>query len=252
MRFYICFSNLQHQDCVLAHGNHACDLFQAGFELSHPKLFEVASMRKQSKSLTPTNSTLLLTTCCLAQKSFLALMLISLSNDVSSNPGPMAGFARSQGLKVAHLNIRSIPGKIDDVQLLLKEKPFDILTISKSWLKAHIADHEISISGYSFVRNDLKGDQHGGGSLTYIKDGIPYRTRTDLLTTEMESCLIELALTANACSFLQYIDPRTKYWIVLLVLLTGLYQRCQHMQKFYYSVTLLLTTLQRNLILLIS
>ena len=50
----------------------------------------------------------------------------------------------------------------------------------------------MSISGYSFVRNDLKGDQHGGGTLTYIKDGIPYRTRTDLLTTEMESCLIEL------------------------------------------------------------
>ena len=77
-------------------------------------------------------------------------------NDVSSNPGPMAGFPQSLGMEVAHLNIRSIVGKIDVVQLLLKEKPFDILRISESWLKPHIADHEMSLPGYSFVRNERK------------------------------------------------------------------------------------------------
>jgi hypothetical protein len=49
--------------------------------------------------------------------------------------------------KVAHLNIRSIYNKIGSLKLLLNEKPFDIFTISETWLNSDITDGEISIPG---------------------------------------------------------------------------------------------------------
>ena len=98
--------------------------------------------------------------------SILAVLVISISGDVESNPGPASitnsyqasGFLQSRGLKVAHLNIRSIYNKIDSLKLLLNEKPFDIFTISETWLNSDITDGEISIPGYTFSRNDRKED----------------------------------------------------------------------------------------------
>ncbi len=63
-----------------------------------------------------------------------AVLVISISGDVESNPRPASitntnsqqasGFLQSRGLKVAHLSIRSIYNKIDSLKLLLNEKPF--------------------------------------------------------------------------------------------------------------------------------
>ena len=79
----------------------------------------------------------------LLQKSTLALFLISLAFDVATNPGPtmnnpgdVPNFPCSCGLKIAHLNLRSILGKMDDLKLLLTDKPFDIFTISETCLHA--------------------------------------------------------------------------------------------------------------------
>jgi hypothetical protein len=91
--------------------------------------------------------------CVLGQRTALALLLVYLSNDVASNPGPglsLKNLTKSRGLKIAHLNIRSIVGKMDSLRMLLKDNPLDILTISETWLKPTISDNEVSLLGYSW------------------------------------------------------------------------------------------------------
>jgi len=79
---------------------------------------------------------------------------------------------------------------MDDLKLLLRDKSFDIFTISETWLHANISDSEIQIPGYSFVRQD-RTNKTGGVSMIYIRDGIPYRVRSDSASIA-ESCLVEV------------------------------------------------------------
>ena len=184
---YLCLSNIQRP----THGRNGCEYFHAALDVSRPKTYGPAPSGQAAKNSTPSVCAIFRSSCCLIQKSSLAVILICLSNDVSTNPGPMRSFPRSRGLKVAHLNIRSIANKTDSLKLLLKDKPFDILTISETWLNPNITDNEITIPGYTFARQDRDG-RPGGGTLALVRDGIPYRTRTDMLSGNIESCVIEV------------------------------------------------------------
>ena len=129
----------------------------------------------------------------------LPITLLLQCNDVSLNPGrpvklSVENFTRSRGLKIAHLNVRSLMPKLDSLKILLKNKPFDVFTVSETWLKTSILDNEIHLPGYSCVRSDRLG-KVGGGYMTYVRDGIPYRPRPDLGTSSTESCVIEISQT---------------------------------------------------------
>ena len=147
--------------------------------------------------------------CRLLLYAILAILVISISGDVEYNPGPASitnsyqasGFLQSRDLKVAHLNIRSIYNKIDSLKLLLNEKPFDIFTISETWLNSDITDGEISIPAYTFSRNDRNG-RSGGGTLAFVRDGIPYKIRTDLLSSNANIESTVIAITRPKCKSL--------------------------------------------------
>ena len=88
--------------------------------------------------------------------SFAASYLVLLAGDVSPNPGPVSdfhnvGFSKTRGLKLAHLNVRSLVNKIDhdDIRYFINKNPFDIFTITESWLNSSISDSEVSLSGYT-------------------------------------------------------------------------------------------------------
>ena len=66
----------------------------------------------------------------------------------------MKDFTQARDLKVAHINIRSVINKTDSLEMLLRDKPFDVFTVSETWLKPEIPDCEVNISGYSCVRQD--------------------------------------------------------------------------------------------------
>ena len=53
-------------------------------------------------------------------------------------------------------------------------------------------DNEIQIPGYSCVRSD-RLHKKGGGTMAYVRDGIPYRLRPDLGASLPESCVIEIS-----------------------------------------------------------
>lgn len=133
--------------------------------------------------------------CRLVINATFSTFLILLANDVEIQPGPgviPTTIPQVRGFKVAHLNVRSMVNKMDDIRMLIKEKPFEIFTISETWLNTSIADSEIEIPGYTFARKDRGNGSRGGGTLVFVRDGIPYKHCEDLKTVSLETCWVEV------------------------------------------------------------
>lgn len=98
---------------------------------------------------------------------------------------------------MAHLNIRSILSKIDQLRLDLPLSGLDVLTISETWLSAQHENKLTSIPGYKFSRFDrqtLRQDGNikaGGGLGLYCKVDIQLDT-TILQKFNLSNCTIEL------------------------------------------------------------
>ena len=77
----------------------------------------------------------------------------------------------------------------------------NILNISESWLNDNIDSNDISIKGYTLIRNDRNKNQDGsirkgGGVCTYVKEGIICTTMDDLtcLNDDIEVSVIKYKL----------------------------------------------------------
>ena len=121
-----------------------------------------------------------------------ASSLVLLSGDMSINPGPYADdLPKARGFKVAHLNVRNLVNKLDDIGHLVRSKSFDILSVSETWLNLTISGNEVCLPGYTLVRHDCS-DRRGGGIAIFVRDGIPYKHLTDLFDGVNETCWIEI------------------------------------------------------------
>ena len=90
---------------------------------------------------------------------------------------------------------------MDTLKISLNENPFDVLTISETWLTSNISDDEISIPGCSLTRND-RIEKHGGGTLAFVKNTIPYKTRVDLQNKNIESTVVEITRPKSKSLFI--------------------------------------------------
>ena len=79
---------------------------------------------------------------------------------------------QNKGVKIGHLNIRSLLKKIDEIKILIHQNSFDILAISETWLSDKIPNELVNIPGLNVYRKDRPS--HGGGVLIYIKETLPY------------------------------------------------------------------------------
>ena len=68
----------------------------------------------------------------------------------------------------------------DEFQVMLYRRPFDIITLSETWLQSdtNLLQY-VQIPGYSFCYKN-RDEQRGGGVGMYIKDTIKYKERQDL------------------------------------------------------------------------
>nr|XP_022912591.1 uncharacterized protein LOC111423567 [Onthophagus taurus] len=73
----------------------------------------------------------------------------------------------SVGLSVAHLNVRSLLPKLNDIDYLLRNYNFDIFCLSETWLSGAVLDNALNINGYTFFRRDRDG--RGGGVGIYVR-----------------------------------------------------------------------------------
>ena len=86
----------------------------------------------------------------------------------------MGTLRKSKGFKLVHLNVRSIPKKIDQLRILLDNAKLDVLTISVTWLNKSINSQSVQIKGFVAFRQDrVPGTgikKRGGGLLTLINE----------------------------------------------------------------------------------
>ena len=114
--------------------------------------------------------------------------------DVSPNPGHdfCQDSLNSDGNCFATKR-RSIIRKMDSLHLLLKNNPFDVFTVSETWLNSSID----------------RGGKSSSGCMIYVRDGLPYRVRPDLQDENIECCVMEV--TRSKCKKLFiwtiYIQP---------------------------------------------
>lgn len=89
-------------------------------------------------------------------------------------------FQRSK-IKMAHLNIRSLKNRDHLIQLrmLTREKAFDILAISESWLNSTVTNAEIEIDGYKLFRQD-RLRKKGGGVCVYTRASLKTKVLKEL------------------------------------------------------------------------
>ena len=75
-------------------------------------------------------------------------------------------------LQCVYMNARSIVNKMKVLELTVKQDDLDLVAITETWLHDKITDEEISIEGYTLIRNDRKdiNKHRGGGVALYIKN----------------------------------------------------------------------------------
>ena len=77
-----------------------------------------------------------------------------------------------KGLKIAHLNVRSLVDKIDQLRVLLSNLPVDILCLSETWANANHTPTFLEIPGYELSLHhrsttDDRGNPKRGGGIGY-------------------------------------------------------------------------------------
>ena len=96
-----------------------------------------------------------------------------------------------KGLKIVHLNINRIMGKIDQVKLALDDKIPDIFGLSETFLNDQVDDRLLTHDKYQLERRDRVG-KSGGGLICYIKYDITYGRRNDLENVNIEIMWLEM------------------------------------------------------------
>ena len=104
-----------------------------------------------------------------------------------------------KGLKLIHLNIRSLLPKIDQLRVALLNNPVDIITLSETWLNPKLDSAVVAIPGYKQYRLDRKGPckkERGGGLLIYVKNSLALEikelTHLNSLNGDLECQWIEI------------------------------------------------------------
>ena len=99
-----------------------------------------------------------------------------LHNFIMAAPETFEELGKRKGFKLAHLNVRSLVKKFDQVRLLLLDSAIDVFTISETWLKQNLADGLFGLDGYKMYRQDRSVGRdktkikRGGGLITYVKN----------------------------------------------------------------------------------
>ena len=100
-------------------------------------------------------------------------------------------------LKVAQLNVRSLPKHVDELRCLIYNVEFDVFAITESWLNDNVPNDRVNISGYDLVRADRK-HKKGGGVCAYIKHNIAYKIiKTNYSEIEPELLWVEVIPNDN-------------------------------------------------------
>ena len=85
----------------------------------------------------------------------------------------------SKGLKIIHVNARSLFNKLDELKYNLKG--FDIIVFTETWLNSSVDDSLLKWDNYQLVRLDREQvrNNRGGGVCVYIRSSIKFEIMQD-------------------------------------------------------------------------
>ena len=139
-------------------------------------------------------------------------ILLIRAGDVEQNPGwvnsegnesdYLQNFAReigsgSNNLNVAHINIRSLRNKLDEVKVLMQVCRFDILAITETHLNQKISNKQLEIDNYKIVRRDRNSGAAGEGCLVYINNHICSSRLKSLEVLEIEGIWLKISINST-------------------------------------------------------
>ena len=93
-------------------------------------------------------------------------------------------------MKLAAINVVSIPKHHDQLTMLLLNKSIDILAINETRLDKQIMDSEVDIDGYHIIRRDR--NRSGGGVALYIRSSLNYKVRHEIDPFDLEILTVEI------------------------------------------------------------
>ena len=96
----------------------------------------------------------------------------------------------SKGLKFAHINIRSLSGKIDEFRYMCGNL-FDVICVNETFCDETISDDTVNLYSYNILRRDRNRD--GGGVALLIKDNYSFKRRDDLCNENVECIWVEIS-----------------------------------------------------------
>ena len=135
------------------------------------------------------------------------LSLLLSSGNVERNPGPsQAGnfkLSTVKGLRICHLNVRSLVNKIDEIRVFCETHNPHVLSLNETWLDSSINDGEIQLHGYSLVRRDIS--RRKGGVLLYVSSNLEYRVFQDPAVYDQ---------TDLQCIWMEITPPKSKGFIL--------------------------------------
>ena len=111
-------------------------------------------------------------------------------NQDDGNHGNMS--KNKNGMKIAHLNIATLPSHFDDFFALMMDNDFDVIGLAETRLAEYIPDSDIHLNNYCIYRNDR--NRNGGGVAVYIKQSMQFThtLRKDLMPKELEIIILEI------------------------------------------------------------
>ena len=124
---------------------------------------------------------------------------------------PEINTCSNKALSLLNCNIRSIQANFDNLVQLLNDLnyPFNIISLSETWLRSNEQISNLDLPGYSFLSQPTT--QRAGGVGLYIRNGIQFSVRHDLTSSTGESEMlwveIESDLDSNMICGVVYRHP---------------------------------------------
>lgn len=82
-------------------------------------------------------------------------------------------------------NVMSLSPKIDEVRVAICNANLDFICITEKWLKNHMHNNFVFVSGYNITCRDRVTGNHGGICM-YVRDSIRYDDLSDLMDENFE------------------------------------------------------------------
>ena len=122
----------------------------------------------------------------------------------------------NKDVRLAHSNVCSLKGKIEELRCLQLLCKFEILAITETHLDKSISDTEINIPEMKFIRLDRNG-RRGGGYVLYYAGHLRAFYRKDLFTSGVEAAWLQVNFPSSSVLFsVIYRPPDTSQFFDLI------------------------------------